>query len=162
VDQGAADRLAIKVADPGAEPRAIRKYTFAANKVDKRVVTITQSVSQSAGGQSAPPQEGTIKIYLDLTPKQVKPADATTEAKVSKVELPGAPPQAAQMLSSVTGLSGTFDVTSNGEVGEVSFAASPQMRNQLAESILGGLSQAVQVLLAPLPTTPIGAGAKWE
>src|SRR6185436_3622286 len=101
----------IKVVEPGAEPRAVRKYTFTPNKVDKRVITITQSVSQSAGGQTAPAQEITIKIALDLTPKQVKPTGATFEAKVTKVELPGAPPQAAQMLAAMAGLTGTFEVS---------------------------------------------------
>lgn len=159
---GDADKLTIKVTDPGAEPRAVRKYTFVANKVDKRVITLTQAVSQSAGGQTAPAQEMTLKLHVDLTPKQVKPGGATLEAKVTKVELPGAPPQATQMLASMAGLSGTFDVSSQGEAGEVSFAGSPQMKNQLAESVLQGLSQAVQLLLAPLPTAPVGAGAKWE
>ncbi|MBX3199023.1 MAG: hypothetical protein KF894_12900 [Labilithrix sp.] len=156
------DKLAVKVTDPGGEPRAVRKYTFVANKVEKRILTITQAVSQSAGGQSAPAQELTLKLHVDLTPKQIKPAGATIEAKVTKVELPGAPPQAAQMLATMNGLAGMFDISSSGEAGEVSFVGSPQMQNQLAESILQGLSQGVQLLVTPLPTTPIGAGAKWE
>jgi hypothetical protein len=158
----ATDKLALKVTDPGGEPRAVRKYAFVANKVDKRIFTITQAVSQSAGGQTSPAQEITLKIHLDLTPKQVKPSGASVEAKVTKVELPGAPPQAAQMLGSLAGLTGTFDVTPSGEVGEVSFSGSPQMKNQLAESVLQGLSQGLQLLLTPLPTVPVGAGAKWE
>ncbi|MBX3206084.1 MAG: hypothetical protein KF764_13510 [Labilithrix sp.] len=156
------DKLTVKVTDPGGEPRAVRKYTFVPNKVDKRILTVTQAVSQSAGGQTAPAQEITLKLHLDLTPKQVKPQGATIEAKVTKVELPGAPPQAAQMLAAMNGLAGTFDITSNGEAGEVSFVGNAQMKNQLAESILQGLSQGVQLLVTPLPTVPIGAGAKWE
>jgi hypothetical protein len=156
------DKLAIKIIDAGADPRALRKYTFTPNKVDKRVLTIAQAVSQTVGGQAVPGQEVTIKIHLDLTPKQVKPTGATVEAKVTKVELPGAPPQAAQMLASMNGLAGTFEVTSFGEVGEVSFAGSPMMKNQLAETIVGGVSQGVQLLLTPLPSVPIGVGAKWE
>jgi hypothetical protein len=160
-DEGG-DKLAVKLIEPGAEPRAARKYAFVANKVDKRVLTLSQSISQSAGGQSAPAQELTLKIHMDLTPKQVKPTGASLEAKVTKVELPGAPPQAAAMLASMTGLSGTFDVSSHGEAGEVSFAGSPQMKNEFAQTILQGLSQAVQLLFTPLPTSPIGVGAKWE
>ncbi len=156
------DKLAVKLIEAGAEPRALRKYTFVANKVDKRILTITQAVSQSAGGQTAPAQEITLKIHLDVTPKQVKPTGATMEAKVTKVELPGAPPQAAQMLAAVNGLAGTFEISSSGEAGEVSFVGSPQMRNQLAESILQGVSQAAQLFVTPLPTEPIGLGAKWE
>lgn len=158
----AGDKLTVKVIEPGAEPRAMRKYTFAPNKVEKRILTLAQSITQSAGGQTTPAQEITLKIHLDLTTKQVKPSGATIEAKVTKVEMPGAPPQAAQMLTSLNGLAGTFDVSPRGEAGEVSFAASPQMKNQLAESILGGLSQGLQLLLTPLPSTPVGAGAKWE
>lgn len=152
----------LKVTEPGAEPRAVRKYTFVANRTEKRVLTITQSMTQSMGGQSAPAQEITLKLHLDLTPKQVKPTGATIEAKVTKVELPGAPPQAAAMLTSLNGLSGSFDVTPRGEAGEVSFVANQQMKNQLAESVVQGLSQAVQLLLAPFPDAPVGAGAKWE
>ena len=159
---GADDKLTVKVIEPGAEPRAVRKYAFAANKVDKRIFTISQSVTQSAGGQTTPAQELTLKIHMDLTTKSVKPAGATIEAKVTKVELPGGPPQASQMLASLNGLSGSFDVSPRGEVGEISFAAGPQMKNQLAESILGGLSQGLQLLLTPLPSVPVGVGAKWE
>lgn len=159
----AGDKAAVKVLEPGGEPRAVRKYTFVANKTDKRILTLTQSVSQSMGGQSSPAQEQTIKIHLDLTAKQVKPTGATVEAKVTKVELPGAPPQVAPMLASLSGLSGTFEVSPSGEVGEVQFSGSPQMqKNQLAEGVLGGISQAVQLLTTPLPTVPIGVGAKWE
>jgi hypothetical protein len=152
-----------KIIDPGSEPRAVRKYTFVANRVDKRLLTIDQSVMQSMPGQ--PPQPGqqiTLKLALDLTPKTVKPSGATLEAKVTKVDVPGAPPQAAQMLGSMTGLSGTFDATPHGDVGEVSFAASPQMKNQLADTIVQGISQAAQLMLVPFPDVPIGAGAKWE
>jgi hypothetical protein len=158
--EGAGGRL--KVVEPGSEPRAVRKYTFVANRTEKRILTVTQSVVQTVGGQSSPGQEVTLKLFLDLTAKQVKPAGATIEAKVTKVELPGAPPQAAQMLASMTGLSGTFDVTPHGEAGEVSFAGTAQMKNQLAETIVQSLSQATQLLLAPFPEAPIGAGARWE
>lgn len=152
----------LKVVEPGAEPRASRKYTFVANRTDKRILTITQSVTQSMGGQTAPGQELTLKLFLDLTPKAVKPTGSTIEAKLTKIDLPGAPPQAAGMLASMNGLTGTFDVNPRGIAGEVSFTANQQMKNQLAESVVQGLNQAVQLLLAPFPDAPIGVGAKWE
>lgn len=147
----------MKVTEPGAEPRSVRKYTFAVNKPEKRVLTITQS--QSGGGQN---QDITIKISVDFTAKAVKPSGAQMEAKVTKVDLPGAPPQAAQMLAAMNGLMGVFEISPRGEVGEVQFAGTPQMQNQLAQTVVGGLSQAVQLLVAPLPEAPIGVGAKWE
>jgi hypothetical protein len=152
----------LKVVEPGAEPRALRRYTFVANRVDKRVLTITQSMSQSMQGQTSSPQEIVLKLSLDITPKQIKPAGAVMEAKVTKVELPGAPPQAVAMLSSMAGLTGVFEVSARGEAGEVQFTSAAQMKNQLAETVVQALSQASQLFLAPFPDAPVGAGAKWE
>jgi hypothetical protein len=152
----------LHVIEPGNEPRAVRKYMLTASRADKRVLTLTQSVSQSMQGQTSQPQEITLKMFLDFTPKTVKPAGANVEAKLTKIELPGAPPQAAALTSALAGLSGTFDVTAQGEVSEVSFTATQQMKNQLAETAVQGLSQGVQLLLAPFPEAPIGVGAKWE
>lgn len=159
---GPADKLT--VINPGTDPKALRKYNFAANRLDKRLLTLTQSMAQSMGGQtSPPPPEQVLKMYLDLTPKQVKPASSTIEVKLTKIEIPGAPPQAVPMLASLNGLAGTFEASVRGDAGEVQFAGSPQMQqNQLAEPVIGGLSQAVQLLLAPFPDAPVGVGAKWE
>lgn len=152
----------IKVTEAGSEPRAKRKYVFVANKTDKRLLTLSTQVSQSMGGQTAPAQEQTLKLSLDLTTKAVKPGGATLEMKVTKVDIPGAPPQAGQMLASLNGLAGTFDVSSQGEIGEVQFQASPAMKNQMAEGVVRALSQVVELFLAPFPDAPIGQGAKWE
>lgn len=156
----AADKL--KVVEQGAEPRAARKYAFAANRVDKRTVTFVQSVTQSMGGQTTPPQELTLKSALDFTPKQVKAAGTQWEAKVTKVEMPGAPPQIAQALGQMSGLVGTFEMGPRGEAGEVSFAGDPRMKNPLAENVLQGLSQTIELLVPPLPDSAVGVGAKWE
>jgi hypothetical protein len=152
----------IKVTEAGSEPRAKRKYTFVANKTDKRLLTLSTTVSQSMGGQTAPAQEQTLKLSLELTTKAVKQAGATLEMKVTKVDIPGAPPQAGQMLASLNGLAGTFEVSSQGEIGEVQFQASPAMKNQMAEGVVRALSQVVELFLAPFPDAPIGQGAKWE
>ena len=155
----------LKVTDPGAEPRAARKYTFAPNRVEKRVLTIAQE--QSRGGQPG----GGIKlvIALDFTAKKPQPTGTLFEAKVTKVDLPGAPAgaqqaQLTQALGGLSGLTGTFVVSPRGEAGELSFGADAKskMQNPLAEAVVQGMSQAIELLLPPLPTVPIGVGAKWE
>ena len=151
-----------KVTDPGADPKAVRKYTFVAGKVDKRIISISTAVQQSMGGQPGQSQEVAMKISLDLTVKAVKKEGATLEMKVTKVDIPGLPPQAAPMLDQMKGMAGTFDVSPQGDVGEIQLQASPAMRNQAAQGVVQALSQAVQLLVCPLPTTPIGQGAKWE
>lgn len=159
---GAAPGAGTKVTDPGADPKAVRKYTFVQGKVDKRVVNISTQVQQSMGGQPGQSQEIAMKVGLDLTVKAVKKEGATLEMKVTSVDIPGLPPQAKPMLDQMKGMSGTFDVSPQGDVGEIQLAASPAMRNEAAQGVVQALSQAVQLLVCPLPTAPIGQGAKWE
>ena len=158
-------RPGLKVTEPGAEPRAVRKYAFVPNRVEKRVLTIAQE--QSRGGQPG----GGIKlvIALDFTAKKVQPTGTEFEAKVTKVDLPGAPAgaqqaQLTQALGGLSGLTGTFTVSPRGEAGELSFGegAKSKMQNPLAEAVVQGMSQAIELLLPPLPSVPIGVGAKWE
>lgn len=153
----------LKVTDPGADPKVARHYTFTVGKVEKRVFTITQSMTEAVNGQASQPQEVTLKISIDLTPKAVKKEGATIELKITKLEIPNIPASAASMLSSVNGLTGQFDVSPQGDVGELSVAANQQMQqNQLVGNVLQALSQGAQLLIAPLPDAPIGTGAKWE
>lgn len=151
-----------KLLEPGADPKAVRKYTFKMGAVDKRVLTIHTSVQQAMAGQTGQAQEISMKVSLDLTVKAVKKEGATLEMKLTKVDIPGIPAQAAPMLASLNGMTGTFDVTPSGDVGEIAVQASPAMRNELAQTVVQALSQAVQLLVCPLPSEPIGTGAKWE
>lgn len=152
----------LTVTEAGADPKAVRKYAFVANRVDKRTLSITQSMAQSMGGQTSPAKEQTLKIALEVTPKLVKPTGATMELKLQKVEMPGLPPQAAPMLAALGGLAGTFETSSRGDASEVQFAGTQQMQNQLAEPVIAGVSQATQLLVVQFPDAPIGVGAKWE
>lgn len=153
----------LKVTDAGSDPKTARKYTFTQGKVEKRLMTITQSGSDVINGQANPAQEITLKMSIDLTTKAVKKEGATFELKITKLDIPGIPASAASMLSSVQGLSGQFDVSPQGEAGELAVQATQQMQqNQLVQNVLQALNQAVQLFIAPLPDAPIGTGAKWE
>lgn len=153
-----------KMVEAGADPKAVRKYTFTKGKVDKRLLTVTTSGQEVVGGQpTGQPQEVTMKMSLDLTVKEVKKEGATLEVKLTKLELPGLPPEAAPMAAQLAGISGTFDVTPQGDVGELGLQPTPAMqRNQLAPVVVQSLSQALALLVCPLPSEPIGAGAKWN
>jgi len=160
---GADDAAKLKVTEPGAEPRAARKYAFVANRSDKRVMLIKQSAGREGGG---PAQEGAFQLTADFTPKAVKPASTTFEMKVLKVELPDAQgaqkAQAQAQLGAFTGLTGKFDITPRGEIGEVDFKADERMQGPGAEMIVQSLQQALELLVPPLPEAAIGVGAKWE
>jgi hypothetical protein len=157
------DGMKLNVIEPGAEPRAARKYTFVANRSDKRMITVRQSAGREGGG---PAQEAAFAVTADFVPKQIKPASTRFELKVLKVDLPDAQgaqkAQAAAQLAAFNGLTGQFDVTSRGEIGEVDFKADERMNGPGAEVIIQSLQQALELLVPPFPSEPIGVGAKWE
>jgi len=153
----------MKVTDAGAEPRAPRKYAFVAGRTDKRQLTIRQSITREGGG---PPQGGSFVINVELTPRAVKPSGTRMELKVMKIEMPDAQgaqkAAAAAQLGALSGLVGAFEISSHGEVGEIDFKADPKMANPAMEGILQSVQPALELVVAPLPTEPIGVGAKWE
>lgn len=159
----AEDANTLKVTEPGAEPRVVRRYAFVANKTEKRVLTM----KQSATGEGAPPGELTLAIAMDITTKVVKPTGARFELKVTSVEMPDVPPaqkaQAAAAFAAFKGLTGQFELTKTGEIGEVDFKADEKLQQagQLAELVLQGLQQAIDLLVPTFPEAPIGVGAKW-
>lgn len=157
------DGAMLTVTEPGAEPRAVRKYAFVASKTDRRVLTIKQAATREGGG---PAQEGAFAITADFTPKSVKPSGTKFEMKLLKVDLPGVPAaqktQAAAQLAVFNGVTGSFDVTPRGEVGEVDFKVDEKLAQGGAEMILQSLQQALELLVPPFPDAPIGVGAKWE
>jgi hypothetical protein len=160
---GAEDATKLNVTEPGAEPRAARKYTFAVGKTDKRLITIRQSAGREGGG---PAQEGAFAVTTDFTPKAATPAGTKFELKVLKVDLPDAQPaqkaQAQAQLGALVGLTGAFDITSRGVVGEMDFKGDERMANPNAEVIVQSLQQALELLVPPFPAEPVGVGAKWE
>lgn len=154
----------LKVTEAGADPKASRKYAFAAGKVDKRVVTIAQE--QQRGGQRGAGL--TLVMNVDFTPKKVEPKGTHFELKILKVEVPqaGLPPaqqaQLTQALGGLGGMTGGFDISPRGEVGEVSMQSDQKMQNPLAEGVVQGVSQVTELLTPAFPEAPIGVGAKWE
>jgi hypothetical protein len=160
---GAEDAAKLNVTEPGAEPRAARKYTFAVGKTDKRLLTIRQSAGREGGG---PAQEAAFALTADFTPKALKPTGTKFELKVLKVDLPDAQgaqkAQAQAQLGVLAGLTGAFDITSHGEIGEMDFKADERMASPGAEVIVQSLQQTLELLVPPLPAEPVGVGAKWE
>ena len=162
--EGAApdDAMKLHVTEPGAEPRAARRYAFVANRGDKRQVTVRQSASQGGG----PAQENTFLLTADFVPKKVLPAATRFELKVLKIEMPDVPAaqraQAAAQFAPLAGLTGAFDITSRGEIGEVDFKADERMQGPAAEMVVQSLQQSLELLVPPFPAEPVGLGAKWE
>ncbi|HSO31707.1 MAG TPA: hypothetical protein VLT33_04310 [Labilithrix sp.] len=153
----------LKVTEAGAEPRAARKYAFVTGKSDRRLLTVRQSVGREGAG---PAQEAAFALTADFTPRAVKPTGTKIELKVLKIDMPDAQgaqkAQAQAQLAQFAGLLGSFDISSHGEVGEVDFKADEKMAGPGAEVIIQSLQQALELVVAPFPTEPVGVGAKWE
>lgn len=162
------DASKLKVTDPGAEPRAARRYAFTQNKTERRVIVVRQTLSQGGQQQAQPP----LQLTVDLTPKAARPTGTAFEMKVVNVDLadkgrtdPRVAAQLAQVtrqLASFAGMTATFDVDPHGAVGEVSMQATEKVQKAGAEELLSAFQQAVELMLPPLPDAPIGVGAKWE
>ncbi|MCL2778453.1 MAG: DUF6263 family protein [Polyangiaceae bacterium] len=155
----------VKVIEPGSEPRAVRKYAFVANRVERRVFTVTQSVTAQGQVQQPPG----LVMTIDVVAKEVKGTSARFEMKLVKVDLadknkidPRLAQAAAQHFATQIGTSATFDVTQRGEVGELSLGGNEKMQHEGAEEILGVFAQFVELVVQLLPDTAIGQGAKWE
>ncbi len=154
-----------KLLEPGAEPRAVRKYAFVAGRVDKRVVTIRQSATAEGQAMNSP----AFALSVEFAPKEVKPTGAHMEMKLAKVELadrdkvdPRMAQAAAQELGAFAGLVASFDVSPRGEIGQLALKGTDAMQREGAEVILEAFQQVAELVFVPLPAEPIGVGAKWE
>lgn len=155
----------IKVTEPGAEPRALRKYAFVVNKTDRRVLSIRQTMSAQGQTQEQPP----VQLTVEFTPREVKPNGTKFEIKLVKVDLadkdkldPRLAQAAAQQFAPFAGLKATVDVSAQGESGEVSMAGDSKMQGEAAATVLEMLQQSIELAFAPLPDAPVGLGGKWE
>jgi len=152
------------VLDPGAEPKSKLSYAFAMGKT--AVVTATVTASVGGGGPTAGDQPP-FKFTFNVTPKTRAPDGKTHfDLKIQKVEIVmtgQVDPQMAQqkgvLEKAFTGLEGGFDATSNGDVENVSLAADKVPR--MAQQILPLFAQSLEFLVIPVPSVPVGVGAKW-
>lgn len=155
---------AVKLLNPGAEPRAARRYAFVKGKAERRTATIRVRMEQ--GGQSA--DQPSLRLQLALSPTAAGPQGATFEVKLAGVELAdtkGIPPealaQASAGLKGLAGLAGRFDLSSQGVLGELAFTSDPKMASAGAAEILPLVQQAVELMVPILPAEPVGVGAEW-
>jgi hypothetical protein len=155
------------VLDPGANPRAVlqlRPNTTAESRALTFSTEITQSGASSATvgpiqirtvvstpiGTAGP--NGTIRLPYSYGPFQL--LDTST----------GTPDQLAATRSSLAqfqGMSGDMTLSSSGAVLSNHFAIPPAVSSTV-RSLLNQLSNQSSQLTVPLPTKPVGTGARWR
>lgn len=129
---------------------------------------VTATVTASVGGKGpAAGEQPPFKFTFNTTPKTRTPDGKTHfELKIQKVEIVVAgnmDPQMAQqkgvLEKAFVGLEGGFDATASGDVENVSLAADKVPR--MAQQILPLFAQSLEFLVIPVPSAPVGVGAKW-
>ncbi|MBK6693082.1 MAG: hypothetical protein IPG50_12900 [Myxococcales bacterium] len=154
---------AIKLLEPGAEPRTAARYDFATETPQSTVATVRMSAQ---GGPPGSDQQPPLKLTLKLTPGPKAPNGAVKFAlQVTKAEIVtggmAVPPEAVQELkaaeTAMMRVGGAFTASPRGTLSEVAIGgkgAPPEL-----QELIGPL---VELLFAPLPEEPIGVGAKWS
>jgi hypothetical protein len=154
-----------KLVDPGADPKSPLRYAFATKT---RTVDTTIKIAAAGAGPGIPEQPPLHFVFTATPkPKSMMGGDATIDVKVSKFDLtlpPGTPPGAAQgkeqLEKSLVGVTGHFDVTRFGDIGDANFDASQVPPG--GADIVNVLQQAFELLAVPVPNEAVGIGAKWE
>jgi Family of unknown function (DUF6263) len=153
------------VTDPGAEPRTKLAYAFAMGKTSVVTTTISASIGSDGpgGGGDQPP----LKFTFNATPKTHTPDGKTHfDIKIQKVEIivagtvtPEINAQKGAVEKAFVGLEGGFEVSTNGDIDNLSLATEKVPR--MAQQILPLFAQALEFLAVPVPSAPVGVGAKW-
>ena len=162
---------AVRLVEPGEEPRVARKYDLKIGKAESLVVVVRPAMSQEVSGQKVgggaqPPTQFTLTI----TPQGKTPTgEFDMKFTLVKAEVASAggdeaaKKMAAQMaapLKALAGLGGTFKISARGTLG--GFALNAENPAVAQSDFLPLVQQALEGLVVVLPEQPIGKGAKWE
>lgn len=158
----------VKLLEPGAEPRAARRYAFGTQAETRSVKTETAATVEAQGQKQNMNQPG-LKSLVALAVKPGSGKDTfVVSSTLKKVEILGLNPadakqqaEAAKALAPLQGLALSFDTTSRGGAGEPRLAAAKAPQPG-AEEMVGLVAQIAELLAIPLPEEAIGVGAKWQ
>ncbi|MBK6460435.1 MAG: hypothetical protein IPF92_05425 [Myxococcales bacterium] len=166
----AGDARVAKLVEPGAEPRAPRRYTFAAGKPEVRVGQVRVAITVAAPGrppeeQAEPALDLTMKLSTKGASKGTFPFDVRLE-KAALAEGQGLDPRSAaeaqKQLGPLVGLAAKVEISPRGVVGELAFAGDEKMAKPGTAEVLQMVQQTLEFAAVPFPEEPIGVGAKWE
>jgi hypothetical protein len=163
------DRAGITVVSPGAEPRALRRYTFAAGRTSRRVVTMRNTVKARVdGGPEQRQDQPSVVVTWDITCAEARGEGCSFEDVLVAVELgedadADLRVRAAKELAALPGTKLRFPVSAAGEMGDAEVLPGPQVqsRDEIA-GVIQQLSELLEFLVVPLPVAPIGIGARWD
>jgi len=168
--EGTKSAGAVKLLEPGAEPRAVLRLHPKAGDHQTVVLTVKAATETKMGDMPAPSAKiPAMLLTLDLTVKDVSSeGNCSYELTVSDAAIgddADVLPQVAEplkaMLASMKGASGTGTVSSQGENRGMTLKA-PAGKEAQGGQILDQLKESMPFLVTPLPEEAVGTGAKWQ
>ncbi len=155
--------------EPGAEPRQALRFTFTEGAVTTADLTVETDVEQSVGGRTqsldTPPIVQTMAITTDrVTDQGAELSFEVTAASVDRTETgldPSALDDMDAAVADLVGLAGAMTVSDTGAASDVSYEI-PDDADEQTTTLLEQLEGQVAGLTVPLPTEPVGVGARWQ
>ncbi len=154
---------AVKLVEPGAEPREAARYAFVIDQSQTTLATVRVNAEGGPMGGAGP--QPPIRLTLKVTPMTKGEGNTKFAMKVSKAEIltggAALPPEAAKELkaaeAALATLTATFSASPRGALTELQLGVGKGAPPEAQELIIPML----EMLFAPLPEEPIGVGAKW-
>ncbi len=160
----------VELIDAGTAPLQTIRYTPRVGETQTAVMTISIDMSMSIAGNAMPTQViPAQKVTFDTTVEDVN-ADGDikfsfiyTGAEV--VDDPKKPspmaPMLEEMVKSLVGATGSATVTNRGITKSAGFNIPEGMAPQMKQ-MLDGMKESMNRISSPVPSEPIGKGAKWK
>ncbi|APR78407.1 Hypothetical protein A7982_03754 [Minicystis rosea] len=173
---GAADKVLpvggkpiVKLIEPGAEPRSDLSYTLSKGTTNKMVMAMDMAMGMKAQGQTLPTTTiPRMSMSLDAATVDKNGAEFKIDSHLTSITVDANGGQQEQMaralrpqLETMKGLSMAYWVDPKGHVHDVKLGMPPGMP-PAAQQLLGGMSQSFESMVTPLPSEPVGVGAKWQ
>lgn len=155
----------VTLLDAGAAPRRVLRYTFTKGATETISMRQQMGMAMEMNGMALPAQSIPATLMdtkIDVTDVAANGA-ADVRVEIVKVDLDttGANPMMlAQMrpaIAPLNGVSMTYRIAPNGQVGNLAFSANAPPEVQAAQA-LGSTEQ----LSVALPTEAVGVGARWK
>lgn len=160
----------VELIEAGEAPLQEVRYKPRVGETQTAVMTISIDMSMSMAGNAMPAQAiPAQKVTFDTTVEEIN-ADGDikfsflyTGAEV--VDDPKNPsamaPMLEEMVKSLKGATGTATVTNRGMTQSAEFTIPEDMAPQMKQ-MLDGMKESMNRISSPVPSEPIGLGAKWK
>lgn len=174
---GAADKILpigskpiVKLLEPGAEPRADLSYALTKGATQKMTMHMDMTMAMKVQGQTVPPTTiPRMSMGLDTTTIDKNPGgEFKVDSRLTTVDVVPNGGQQEQMakalrpsLEVMKGLSMGYWVNPKGHVHDVKIGV-PSGMPPAAQQLLTGMSQSFESMVTPLPSEPVGVGARWR